>query len=202
MGIHTDTQTCKKTTFCSLPRTRTLSTPAVAWYLPATQLVQEAELVCDVEPENLPASQSVQTEAPAAEYLPATQLVQMVDPAILCTHSITHNSVQFFASQHITITYVCVYQSRSLSFVREQVCVLHRVGLLKLTSMIGRFDTYKGGVYRMDSLMNPSSDMSDMFLVTGGKGGVCAFFFSKTQPQTYTHTQVIQSTGGTGRETA
>ena len=51
--------------------------------------------------------------------------------------------------------------------------------------------------------MNPSSDISDMFLVTGGKGGECAFFFfAKTQPQTYTHTQVILSTGGTGRETA
>jgi hypothetical protein len=88
--------------------------------------------------------------------------------------------------------------------VREQVCVLHRVGLQKLISMIGRFDTYKGE-YRMDSLMNPSSVLSDMFLVTGGKGGVCAFvFFAKTQQhtRTRTHTQVILSTGGTERETA
>jgi hypothetical protein len=29
-------------------------------YVPAPQLVQEAELVCDVKPENLPASQLVQ----------------------------------------------------------------------------------------------------------------------------------------------
>ena len=73
--------------------------------------------------------------------------------------------------------------------MREQVCVLHRVGFQKLISMIGRFDTYKGGVYRMDSLMNPSSDMSDMFLVTGGKGGVCAcFFFLHRHNHKHTHT--------------
>ena len=33
-------------------------------------------LVCAVDPEYVPAGQSVQTEAPAAEYLPAAQLVQ------------------------------------------------------------------------------------------------------------------------------
>jgi hypothetical protein len=38
--------------------------------------------------------------------------------------------------------------------VREQVCVLHRVGLQKLISMIGRFDTYKGGA--QDGFINES----------------------------------------------
>jgi hypothetical protein len=46
----------------------------------------------------------------------------------------------------------------------------------------------------MDSLMNPSSDISDMFLVTGGKGGVCAFvFFAKTQQHTHTHAHAHRS---------
>ena len=131
----------------------TVVAPTAPENLPASHSVQTVDAMAA---EYLPAQQSAQTKGErvlfvATRYLPATQLVQMVDPEILCTHSITHNSVQFFASQHITITYVCVYQSRSLSLVeepivREQVCVLHRVGLLKLTSMIGRFDTYKGGV--------------------------------------------------------
>ena len=47
--------------------------------LPASQLVQAAELVCAVKPENLPASQSVQEVAPevAAENFPAAQVVQV-----------------------------------------------------------------------------------------------------------------------------
>jgi len=80
-----------------LPRTDTLLTPALGWYLPAAQsrhvettdapvvveylpaaqLVQTS-LVCSGEPKNLPAAQSVQTAAPADEYLPATQLPQSV----------------------------------------------------------------------------------------------------------------------------
>jgi hypothetical protein len=55
-------------------------------------MVQEAELVCDVEPENLPASQLVQTEAPAAEYLPAaTQLVWAFVTALL-SKKLTHRA--------------------------------------------------------------------------------------------------------------
>jgi hypothetical protein len=41
-------------------------------------LLQSLALVFASEPEYLPAAQSVQTEAPAAEYLPATQLPQSV----------------------------------------------------------------------------------------------------------------------------
>jgi hypothetical protein len=44
--------------------------------LPAAQLLQSLALVLASRPEYLPAAQSVQTEAPAAEYLPAAQLVQ------------------------------------------------------------------------------------------------------------------------------
>jgi hypothetical protein len=60
--------------------THTLSTPAVAEYLPATQAVQTS-LVCSGKPKNLPAAQAVQTEAPAPEYLPASQAVQTEAPA-------------------------------------------------------------------------------------------------------------------------
>jgi hypothetical protein len=44
--------------------------------LPAAQLLQSLALVFASEPKYLPAAQSVQTEAPAAEYLPAMQLPQ------------------------------------------------------------------------------------------------------------------------------
>jgi hypothetical protein len=75
--------------------THTLSTPAVAEYLPASQLVQAAELVCAVKPENFPASQleQVATEvAPTAvENLPASQLVQTVEPAIY-VHTLSHTT--------------------------------------------------------------------------------------------------------------
>jgi hypothetical protein len=47
-------------------------------------LRQSAALVFASESENLPAAQSVQTEAPAAEYVPATQLVQFSAPASEC----------------------------------------------------------------------------------------------------------------------
>jgi hypothetical protein len=53
MGTQTHTNTCRIKTFPSLPRTLTLSKPAVAWYLPASHLVQFA--------------------APAKEYVPPTQ---------------------------------------------------------------------------------------------------------------------------------
>ncbi len=53
--------------------------------------------------------------------------------------------------------------------VREWVCASHRVGLQKLTTFLGRFDTYEGEV--QDEFIITS----DMFLVTGGKGGVYAY---------------------------
>jgi hypothetical protein len=49
----------------SLPRTHTLSSPAVAWYFPAAQSEQVATEVAPTAPENLPASQLVQTLDPA-----------------------------------------------------------------------------------------------------------------------------------------
>ena len=53
--------------------------PTAAEYLPAAQLVQEAALVCAVKPENLPASQLVQTVDPAVAWcLPAPQLMQVL----------------------------------------------------------------------------------------------------------------------------
>ncbi len=44
--------------------------------------MQATELVCAVKPENVPAVQLVQTEAPAEEYFPAVQLVQAA--ALVC----------------------------------------------------------------------------------------------------------------------
>ena len=44
----------------SLPRTHTLSVPAVVWYLPATQSVQT---VAALDSEYFPASQLVQTDS-------------------------------------------------------------------------------------------------------------------------------------------
>jgi hypothetical protein len=43
----------------------------------------------------------------------------------------------------------------------------HRVGFEKLRTFLGRFDTYTGGVWG-----GFIHYISDMFLVTGGKGGV------------------------------
>lgn len=57
-----------------------LSEPLLARYLPAAQFVHEVAV--PVAEAYVPAGQSVQAEALAAEYLPATQLVQAAEPAI------------------------------------------------------------------------------------------------------------------------
>ena len=69
-------------------------------YLPPPQSAQVEAEVAPTAAENLPALQSLQTDAPAAEYLPAaSQLVQMVDAAIY-THTL---SPQLCASFYISI---------------------------------------------------------------------------------------------------
>ena len=75
--------------------THTLSTPAVAEYLPAGHDVQAAAAE-EVDPAGpcVPAAHTEpeQVEAPTtAEYLPASQLVQTVEPAIY-VHTLSHTT--------------------------------------------------------------------------------------------------------------
>jgi hypothetical protein len=79
--------------------------------LPAVQSVQVTELVCPVAPENLPASQLVQTDAAAADwYLPASQSKQWVEPVVQAQRQITK----------VISIYVCTY-------VHVSVCVHYNV---------------------------------------------------------------------------
>jgi hypothetical protein len=67
----------------SLPRTHTLSSPAVAWYFPASQL-----------------SQAVLTPAAALNF-PASQLVQTLDPAIY-VHTLSQTTLCKFLHLNIS----------------------------------------------------------------------------------------------------
>ena len=69
----------------SLPRTHTLSTPAVAWYFPAPQSMHELATVAPV----------------VVEYLPASQLVQTLDPAIY-VHTLSQTTLCKFLHLNIS----------------------------------------------------------------------------------------------------
>ena len=88
----------------SLPRTHTLSTPAVAWYFPAPQSMHELATVAPV----------------VVEYLPASQLVQTLDPAIY-VHTLSQTTLCKFL--HLNISRWPYYEhSLSHSYVCMYVC--------------------------------------------------------------------------------
>ena len=85
--------------------THTLSTPAVAEYLPASQLEQVATEVAPTAVENFPASQLVQAAervcAVKPENFPASQLVHWAEPAIY-VHTLSHTTLCKFLRLYIS----------------------------------------------------------------------------------------------------